>query len=58
MEMNECNWGLVGAFTNKLEKCSWESYRVQYPIFDWEASIEQINGEIFNTCEEDYVFYY
>jgi len=52
---------MVGAFMtpSMLESCTWASYVIRHPIFDWELAMEQVNGEYFNTCEEeDYQFFY
>ena len=61
VDVNECNWGLIGAFMtpSQLQSCSWASYVVRHPIFDWEVAMDQISDIYFNSCEdEDYHFFY
>ena len=58
IDVNECLFGLVGAFTGSTMDCNWSTYYINHPIWDYAATIEQMSGEIFpNTCEDEFLVY-
>ena len=51
LDVNECLIGLVGQFTDSTEDCTWSTYYVNHPVFDWDLFYDRLSGEIFpNTC--------
>ena len=53
IDVNECMFGLIGAFTTGTMDCDWSTYYINHPLVDLAVTIPQMKGEIFtNTCGE------
>ena len=51
LDVNECYWGLVGELTDSTQDCSWSTYYINHPIFDWNPSYKGLQGWMFpNKC--------
>ena len=36
IDINECLFGLIGAFTDKPKYCNWSTYYINHPLFKWQ----------------------
>ena len=53
IDINECLFGLIGAFTNKLTRCEWSTYYVNHALLSWKIHAEEWGHTYWDTgCGE------
>ena len=53
IDVNECLFGLIGAFTDKLDDCDWSTYYINHPLFNWKLYAKEWLGQFWDmNCGE------
>lgn len=51
LDVNECSWGLVGQVTDSTQDCTWTSYYINHPLFEWNPVYKGLSGFMYpNKC--------
>lgn len=54
VDINECLFGLIGAFTDKLTDCDWSTYYINHPLVNWKIYGKEWGDKYWNVdCEDE-----